>query len=413
MAQNTPFKNYLTRLEHAGQILGLSSELVKKLGIPDRVIEKTLSVKLKGKLQKLRAYRVQFNNARGPYKGGIRFHPEANLDEVKALAAAMAIKCAVVGIPLGGAKGGVQFNPKECSREEIEAVSRAWAKAFASFIGANKDVPAPDVYTNAEIMGYMLDEFEKTVGRSEPGVITGKPLALGGSLGRDIATALGGVYVLEELIKTLGLKAKGLRVSVQGFGNAGFNAAKLLHERGFKIVCLSDSKSAIYNKEGFNPEEIQKSKLAGKSLGQIYPKKTLTNEELLVSDCEVLIPAALDNQIREDNAGKIKAKIILELANGPTTPEADLILAKKKIIAVPDVLANAGGVTVSYFEWVQNQMGFYWTEKEVFEKLRPIMAKSFAEIWKMSKEKKISLRDGAFVLAVDRIRKAMEARGVK
>lgn len=424
--RNTPFNNYLARLKKAGEILNLSKKEIEKLSTPDRIIKKTLKVKLKnGKVKNFSAFRVQFNNARGPYKGGIRFHPLAELDEVKSLSALMAVKCAVAGIPLGGAKGGVEFNPKEFGDVDIEKISRAFARAFAPYIGSDKDIPAPDVYTTPEIMAFILDEYEKVIGRSEPGVITGKPLSLGGSLGRDFATGQGGVYVLEEALKFLGLKPKGQRVIVQGFGNAGFNVSKLLYKLGFRIVGLSDSKGGIISEKGFNPEVVEKAKQNKNSLHGIYCKgsvcdlkkmndekvRIVTNDELLESPCDILIPAALDNQIRGDNASKIKAKIILEIANGPVTPEADAILDKKGVIVIPDILANAGGVTVSYFEWAQNTSNFYWTLGEVEKRLREIMVKSFGDIWKTHLEKKITLRDSAFCLGLGRIVEAMRARG--
>jgi len=363
-----------------------------------------------GEIKEFNAYRVQFNNARGPYKGGIRFHEEANIDEVKALAAGMAVKTAVVDIPMGGSKGGVQVNPKELSAKEIELVARAWVRAMADDIGVNKDIPAPDVYTTPQIMAYMLDEYEKIKGRSEPGVITGKPLELGGSQGRGTATAQGGVYVLEELINKLGRNRTELRVAVQGYGNAGYHVARILYGLGYKIVAISDSKGGIYNADGINPEEAQKVKQEQGSVTAMNNIQQLTNEELIACDCDVLLPSALDNQIREDNANDIKAQIIVELANGPTTPEADKILAGKNVIIIPDVLANAGGVTVSYFEWVQNRTQLYWSEEQVIERLKPIMVKSFDEVWNFSREKGITLRDAAFIKAIERIIKAMRLR---
>lgn len=426
MKKNTPFQNYLKNLSKTAKILGLSKNQIKLLETPNNIIQKKIEIKMDdGKKKSFEAYRVQFNNARGPYKGGIRFHPQADIDEVKALAALMAIKCAVVKIPLGGGKGGVTCDPKNLSKNEVMQIARAWAKAMAPFIGVDKDIPAPDVYTNAEIMAVMLDEYEKTIGKNEPGVITGKPLVLGGSLGRDTATAQGGVYVLEELRRTLGLKAKNLRVAVQGFGNAGYNMAILLQALGYTIVAVSDSKGGLYSKAGLNAHQIYRIKEEKGSVHDMYCEGTvcdvkrlmrdqveiITNEDLIECDCDILVPAALDNQIREDNAKKVKAKIIVELANGPTTPEADLILEKNKTIVVPDVLANAGGVTVSYFEWVQNRMQYYWTEEEVAEKLKPIMVTAFKDIWTLSKEKNISLRDAAFAKAVERIAKALTYRG--
>lgn len=412
--RKTPFKNYSVNVEKAVSLLGLPKDFVKKLTTPNRVIDKKISVTMdSGKKKTFQAYRVQFNNARGPYKGGIRFHPDADLDEVKALSAAMAVKCAVVGIPLGGGKGGVTCDPKNLSFREIERISRAWAKVMAPFIGANKDIPAPDVYTNGQVMAYVLDEYEKITGKSEPGLITGKPISLGGSLGRDTATADGGAFVLEQLVKELGLSKKQLKVAVQGFGNAGATIAKILKSEGYKIVALSDSTGGIYNPNGLNPESLEVAKREKGSLQAAAPEaKRITNEEILVSDCDVLIPAALDGVIHKENAGAIKAKIILELANGPTTPEADEILNLKGVTLVPDVLANAGGVTVSYFEWVQNTQNLYWTAKEVKERLKPIMTKSFKDVWSMSVFKKISLRDSAFAIGIGRIAEAMKARGI-
>lgn len=416
MNQQTPFQNYQTNLKKAAKVLDLSEREIETLETADRILEKTITLKTAGGDKELVAYRVQFNNARGPYKGGIRFHPEADLDEVKALAAAMAIKCAVVNIPLGGAKGGVQFNPKDFSEKEIEEISRAWARAMADGIGKDKDIPAPDVYTTPQIMGYMMDEFEKVTGRSEPGVITGKPISLGGSQGRGTSTAQGGVYVLEELLRVTESAKTGLRIAVQGFGNAGYHVARILHNAGHIIVAVSDSKGGIYSEKGFDPEQLEAAKKEHGSLAIAKTKlnldaKIITNGELLVCDCDVLIPAALDRAINKDNAKDVKARFIVELANGPTTPEADDILHKKNIILIPDVLANAGGVTVSYFEWVQNGMNFYWTEKEVLEKLKPIMNSAFTDIWKLSKEHGTTLRDAAFIIGVKRIHEAMKARG--
>lgn len=416
MTTQTPFQNYQTNLKKAASVLNLSENEITALETPDRILEKKITVQTESGEKELTAYRVQFNNARGPYKGGIRFHSEADLDEVKALAAAMAIKCAVVNIPLGGAKGGVQFDPKKFSEKEIERVSRAWARAMSDGIGKDKDIPAPDVYTTPQIMGYMMDEFEKVTGRSEPGVITGKPIPLGGSQGRGTSTAQGGVYVLEELLRVSGGSTDGLRIAVQGFGNAGYHVACILYAAGHTIVAISDSKGGIYCAQGFDPKQIFDGKKAYGSVGKAVEAlgldaQIISNDELLTSDCDVLVPSALDRAIHKDNAGDVKARIIVELANGPTTPEADEILFKKNIIVAPDVLANAGGVTVSYFEWVQNGMNFYWTEKEVLEKLKPIMQSSFNDIWNLAKEHDTSLRDAAFIIGVKRIREAMQARG--
>lgn len=423
--QNAPFQNYLNNLEKAVSVLGLSNAEADILRKPDNVIEKKIKVNFEEGEKELNAYRVQFNNARGPYKGGIRFHQDANKDEVKALAAAMAIKCAVAGIPFGGAKGGVQFNPKTMSKNDIEKISRAFARAFADDIGVDKDIPAPDVYTNSEVMAIMLDEYEKTVGRSEPGAITGKPIELGGSFGRETATAQGGAYVLQEFINTIFPKKKDLTVAIQGFGNVGSNIAKILHYIGYSIVAISDSKGGVRSVKGIDPEHASKVKHEKDNLTHMYCEgtvcdleklerdnaKIIKNEDVLTEECDILIPAALDGVINKDNAGNVKAKVILELANGPTTPEADEILKEMGVIVIPDVLANAGGVTASYFEWTQNRNGFYWSEEEVQKNLKQIMIKAFTDIWKMSKEKNIPLREAAFALGVSRIIKAARLRG--
>lgn len=400
--KNTPFQNYLTRLDEAKQLLGYDEEAIAPLRKAEHVHRADVTIKRDdGSDETIEIYRVQYNSARGPYKGGIRFHPEADLDEVTALAAAMAIKCAVVNIPLGGGKGGARFDPKTHSHAEIERVARAWSRAMAPYIGADKDIPAPDVYTTPEIMGWMLDEFEKTVGRKEPGMITGKPIELGGSLGRNTATAQGGVYVLEAFLKSVEEGLRGKKVVIQGFGNAGSHAAHILEDAGAIIVGLSDSKRALYRAEGFKVPPRLDQPLEG--------VEVIKNGELLTKPCDVLIPAALDNQIRKDNADAVQAKYILELANGPTTPEADQILERKGIVVIPDVLANAGGVTVSYFEWLQNKAGEHWSAAEVEAKLKPIMQEAFFALDAFAKSKGISYRKAAFALAVKRIVEAMRA----
>ncbi len=415
------FEQYLTRLEQALAALGLGNAYADILSKPDAVRTATLSVIIGGEPRELQAYRVQFNNARGPYKGGIRFHPAADLDEVSALAAAMAMKCAVVGIPLGGAKGGVAFDPKSATPDEINNVARAFARAFAPYIGVDTDIPAPDVYTNAHIMAVMLDEYEKVVGKSEPGMITGKPLSVGGSRGRDTATAQGGVYVLEALLESVERSFEGLCVAVQGFGNAGFHAARLLHEKGARIVGLSDSSGALWCEKGFDPIAIAGEKEKAGSFEKLSKNgfgdlkgtdvRFISNDELLEAACDVLIPAALDGQIHAGNAGKVRAGIILELANGPTTPEADAILEKNGCIVIPDILANAGGVTVSYFEWVQNRSHFYWSRADIAAKLEPIMKDAFEGVWQLHTNRNIPLRDAAFLRGVERLAEALRDRG--
>jgi len=407
----TPFENYLAILSRASTYTTVSSQELLVLQTPNHVHQKNISItRDDGSTLVLPAYRVQHNNARGPYKGGIRFHSAADIEEVKALAALMAIKCAVVGIPLGGGKGGVQVDPKTLSEKELQAVSRAWARAFADVIGVDKDIPAPDVYTTPQIMAWMVDEFEKVVGHSEVGVITGKPLALHGSKGRGIATALGGTMVLEEYCKEKGLDIKQIRVAIQGYGNAGQTMARLLVERGFNLVAVSDSKGGVYG-DRLSVDALDATKKEKGTVAEFLAGKKITNEELLECECDVLIPAALDNQVTIANAHRIKAKHILELANGPVSSEADSILFSNGVTVIPDVLANAGGVTVSYFEWVQNRQQYYWEEDEVFAKLKKIMVSSFAEVYALAKKNNCSLRDSAFTIAVGRILDAMRLRG--
>lgn len=423
---SSPFQNALVQLEVAAKILELSPEVVRVLSTPDRIHQAQIVVKLdNGSEKTFTAFRSQYNDALGPYKGGIRFHPNVSEDEVKALSFWMMVKCAAVGLPLGGGKGGVIVNPKELSSSEIERLSRAYMQAFYKYLGPTKDVPAPDVYTTPEIMGWMLDEYEKLTGVHAPGMITGKPLALGGSRGRGSATAQGGVFVLEELMNKLGKKPEEITVAIQGFGNAGSFMAKILHGLGYKIVAVSDSQGGVYNEEGVDPQKVEKLKKAGGQLGcycvgtvctleqmpSVGPCRAISNAELLELAVDVLVPAALENQITVENAPRIKAKIIAELANGPTTPEADEILFEKGILVIPDVLTNAGGVTVSYFEQVQNAANYYWSEAEVLEKLKKIMVESFHSVWATKEKYNIKMRTAAFVLALERVVAAMSARG--
>ena len=408
---STAFENALEQLNKAGKILKLNKNILARLESPERLMKISIPVKMAdGKIKVFTGFRSQYNNARGPYKGGIRFHPDVNEDEVKALSFWMMVKCATVGIPLGGGKGGVIVNPKELTTDELERLSRAYIQKIYKYLGPDQDVPAPDVYTTPQIMSWMLDEYEKLVGHHAPGVITGKPLSLGVSAGRGTATAQGGVYVLEQTLGKIGKSLKGTKVAVQGFGNAGATMAKLLHRLGMKIIALSDSKGGIYNARGIDPFKVEEKKNKTGSL-PIKGNKKISNAELLELESDVLVPAALENQITKENAGKISAKVIIELANGPTTPEADVILFKKGVILVPDVLSNAGGVTVSYFEQVQNASNYYWTEDDVLEKLRLIMNTSFESVWEIKQKYKIDMRTAAFVLAIERVAKAMMDRG--
>ncbi len=402
------FDNVKKQLEKVQKITKYNNKEMNLLSNPNKVIEKEFPVKMdSGETKKFKGYRVQFNNARGPTKGGIRFHPQVDLSEVKSLAFWMALKCAVVNIPYGGAKGGVEVNPKELSQKELERLSRAFIQAIHEHVGPMKDIPAPDVYTTPQIMAWMLDEFEKIKGHHAPGMITGKPIELGGSQGRGFSTSQGGAYTLRELLKNS--KPSNTTVAIQGFGNAGSFMAKILFEWGYKIVAVNDSKGGSYDKNGLNVEELLKFKSETGSVKGFA--EDIESKDLLELDVDVLVPAALENQITKENAANIKAKVVVELANGPTTPEADTILEQKAVIVIPDILANAGGVTVSYFEWVQNLYGYYWTEAKVLEKLEKIMVTSFKDVSETAQKYETSLRNGAYILAINRILNAERLRG--
>jgi len=408
---NNLFESQLRQLEKAQKILKIDKNIYEVLQHPQKVTEVSFPVEMEnGETRNFDGFRVLHSNARGPGKGGIRFHPNVSMAEVKALAAWMTWKTAVVGIPMGGAKGGVICNPKEMSQMELERLSRGFIKEIAPHIGVDKDIPAPDVYTNPQVMAWMLDEYEAVTGKNEPGMITGKPIELGGSLGRNIATAKGGAIVVADACKHLGINPKKATVAIQGYGNAGHNMAILLGELGFKILAVSDSKGGIYNKNGLDPLKVYEHKQNTKSVVGFSGSEKITNEELLELECDILVPAALENQISKENADKIKAKVVAELANGPTMPEADEILHKKGIFIIPDILCNAGGVTVSYFEWIQNRTGQYWSEDGVFEKLEKRMIKAFDDVLAICKEKKCHMRTAAFVLAMQRVAKAVELR---
>jgi glutamate dehydrogenase len=343
---------------------------------------------------------------RGPYKGGIRFHPDADINEVRALAFWMTMKCAVAGIPMGGGKGGITVDPKKMSKTELERLSRGWVKRLYPVIGPKQDVPAPDVNTNGEVMSWMVDEYEKLTGDKTRAAFTGKPIALSGSEGREVATGMGGFYVFEALRKKIGLPEK-CKIVVQGMGNVGANAAKIFASRGHTIVAISDSRGGIYNEKGLDPQAVEVYKKAHGSLKGYPGAKQISNKALLETKCDVLVPAALENQITKVNAKKIRAKAVLELANGPTTPEADDILFKRKVVILPDVLANAGGVVVSTFEWQQNLTGENWSEKEVLEKLNELLSREADNVYAMAKKLKTDLRRGAFALALDRLEEAV------
>lgn len=410
------FEYFKQHVNKAADLLGLSDEERSALMKPNRVLNADLTIPLEaGGTRTFPAYRVQFNNARGPYKGGIRFHPDADEDEVSALAAMMAIKCAVVGIPLGGAKGGVAVDPKKLSQKDLHLLSREYVKAFADHIGPDQDIPAPDVYTNAEIMGVMLDEYEKITGKSQPGMITGKPLSLGGSLGRDTATADGAIEVLKALMQDRHLENDVLTAAVQGAGNAGGQAAHLLYSMGMNVVSIADSKGTLSVADGMDVEKILMFKESGQHIpdaGDLIPGAEIGAPEAVLSvAADVLVPAALEEQITKENVESITAGIVLEIANGPVTPDADDILASRGVAVIPDVLANAGGVTVSYFEWVQNRSGYYWSAEVVCDGLKSTMAKAYRDVADFASGRGVTLREAAYALAVGRITDAMKARG--
>ncbi|MCX6706008.1 MAG: Glu/Leu/Phe/Val dehydrogenase [Candidatus Woesebacteria bacterium] len=376
---------------------------LKLLRFPQKILSKKISIKTdNGKNKSFQAYRIQFNDARGPYKGGIRYHINVSEDEVKALSFWMAVKCAVVGIPYGGAKGGIVVDPSTLSRGESQRLTFAYADFIAPYIGPWIDVPAPDVNTDGQIMAWLLEAYEKKVGYQAPATFTGKPIELGGSQGRTEATGLGGVTVLKEFLKKCPTspRLRGTKLAVQGFGNVGYWFAHFAQKEGFKVVAVSNSKGGIYNSKGLDIDKLIDSF-----------KSNITNEELLALPVDILVPAALENAITKENADRVRAKVVFEMANGPTTPEADEILAKRKIDVIPDVLTNAGGVTVSYFEWAQNLNGYYWEKEEVLNKERKIMIKAFNDIYQLVKEKKITYRKAAFILAIKRIIDAMMLRG--
>ncbi|MDC0261839.1 Glu/Leu/Phe/Val dehydrogenase [Planctomycetaceae bacterium] len=416
------FLDAIKRLDTAFVHANIDEEALEKLKHPRQTLQVSIPVRMDdGSLEIFAGYRVRHDDTRGPTKGGLRYHPDVDLSEVKALAFWMTFKCAVVGLPYGGAKGGVTVNPKELSRMELERLSRGFIAQIADFIGPEKDVPAPDVYTNSMIMGWMMDEYSKITRQRTPAVITGKPVQLGGSLGRDDATGRGAYYCIKELEQKRGWKPDEITVAVQGFGNAGQHVARLLHADGYKIVAVSDSKGGIYKEEGFDVPSLIHTKNESRVLKAVYCEGSvceaidadnISNEELLELDVDLLLPSALENQITEKNAKDIKAKVIIEVANGPITSEADEILKKQDgILIVPDILANAGGVTVSYFEWVQNKCGYYWDLPTVHQRLHEIMSREFNNVYDIMVNKKIDMRTAAYVLGLNRIGEAVESLG--
>jgi len=413
MSENNPFEIAQRQLDECARILKLDDSVREVLRVPMREMHMSIPVRMdNGKLRVFQGFRVQYNNARGPMKGGIRFHPDETIDTVRALSAWMTWKTSIVDIPLGGAKGGVICNPKEMSVGELERLSRAYIQSVSEIVGPEKDVPAPDVYTTGQIMAWMMDEFSKIYQKNQFGLITGKPLELGGSAGRGDATARGGCYTIREAAKNLGINLKGATVAIQGFGNAGSFAASLATSLlGCKIIAVSDSKGGILNKAGLDVEAVIKHKEKTGSVVNFPKSESISNEKLLELDVVLLIPSALEGVITDKNASNIKAKIMCELANGPTTPEADDILYKNGVHVIPDFLANAGGVTVSYFEMVQNFYMYYWDEALVHERLDKKMTSAYNATLNASKKYNVNMRKAAYVVAVGRVVEAMRLRG--
>jgi len=401
------------QVDIAGKMLNLDPGILEILKTPRRTLVVSIPVRMdSGETRVFTGYRVQHNGSRGPFKGGIRYHPKVTLEEVTALAMWMTWKSAVLDIPYGGSKGGVVCDPKQMSRHELEALTRRYTTMILDFIGPYKDVPAPDVYTDEQTMAWLLDTYNQFHGYSVPEVVTGKPIALGGSEGRREATSRGVVICAREAAKHVGVPTKGATVAVQGFGKVGANAAQIFENEGWKVIAASDSASAVYDTGGLNVSKVIEHKnKTGKLMG-LPGAKTITNEELLTLNCDVLVPAALENQLTRSNAGDVSAKIVVEGANGPTTPEADRIMHEKGVLLVPDILANAGGVTVSYYEWVQNLNREHWTEEEVNQKLEQKMVKAFHDVLNLSKERDIQMRTAALMLGVGRVAEALQLLGL-
>ena len=411
-SQSSVYEKALEPLRETAKILDLHESIVKVLSEPEKTLIVSLPIRMDdGQIEVFTGYRVRHNTARGPAKGGIRYHPNVCLDEVKALAYWMTLKNGVVGLAYGGGKGGITCDPKKMSKAELERLTRSYASAIARFIGPNLDVPASDVGTDSQMMGWFMDEYIKIVGQSLPSIITAKPLSIGGSKGRETATGRGTFFVTVEAAKAFSMPLKGASVSIQGYGKVARPVAQYLYDVGCKIVAVSDSTGGAYNAKGMHPLKLVEHKKSTGSVKGFPGSIEIGVVDPITVDCDVLIPAALENQITEKNAHEVKSKLLIEEANGPTTPEADKILRKKGVIVIPDILANAGGVTVSYFEWVQNRMGYYWTEEEVDEKLKTVMVKAFTDTYETCKEHEVDMRTGAYTLSISRLVDAMKALG--
>jgi len=414
MESQDPYVNAKAHVDRVGAMLKLEPGVIEMLKRPRRELTFNFPVRMDdGSIRVFTGYRVQHNNVRGPYKGGIRYHPNVSLEEVRALSMWMTWKCAVVGIPFGGAKGGIICNPKEMSKGELERMTRAYAEELTPFIGPKVDIPAPDVYTDAQTMAWIMDTYSRHMGRSVPDCVTGKPLEIGGSRGRDEATSRGIMYIAAEAATRKKMQLKDARVAVQGFGNVGSNAARLLQdEAGCRVIAVSDSHGGILDEAGLDIKKVLEFKKETGGLKGFPGAKDISNQELLELECDILIPAALENVITEKNAKHIRAKIVVEGANGPTTPEADEILFKNGVMLVPDILANAGGVTVSYFEWVQDLQYFFWNAEEVKGRLKLIMTGAFTRVYGVSSANWIDMRTAANLIAIGEVAKAMQLRGL-
>ncbi len=416
MSDDTLLDRALTRLDEAASHLKIDADVIEKLKYPRETTKMRLMIRMDdGSRKSFLAWRCRYDDTRGPTKGGIRFHPDSSIEEVETLAFWMTFKCAVMNLPYGGGKGAVRVDPRTLSKSELERLSRAYMQAFARVVGPDRDIPAPDVYTNAMIMGWMADEYSQIVGQLSPAVITGKPIALGGSLGRNDATARGGYYLVRHLATELGLGA-GMRVAIQGFGNAGQYYAQLAGADGHKVVAVSDSAGAIHRADGLDVTRLIAGKAAGRQVSELAAElgaEVIGAEALIGVDCDLLVPAALEDMITVDNAPSIKAKVLLELANGPVTPDADKLLEARGVTVLPDILANAGGVTVSYFEWVQNRQGFYWDVEEIHARLLRIMEREGRAVWGIAKDRNTTMRTAAYVHALSRLATAIEAHGTQ
>lgn len=410
-----PYQEMLGQLDNAAQLLGLNQSDYETLRYPERELTVSVPVEMDdGHTEVFVGFRIQHSSSRGPCKGGIRFHPDVNIDEVKALAAWMTWKCAVVNLPYGGAKGGVAVDPSKLSKAELNRLTRRYTAAILPLLGPEKDIPAPDINTNAQIMGWIMDTYSTFAGYAVPGVVTGKPIEIGGSLGRREATGRGVSLITQAIASKLGIDLLKSTVAIQGFGNVGSVTAKILNDSGYKVVAVSDVDIGLYNEDGLDINHLLNYITINHTLKGYTAKKVveISNSELLALPVDILIPAAIENQITKDNAVKVRAQVIVEGANGPTTIEADRILEKKSITVVPDILANAGGVIVSYFEWVQNLQSIFWDEHEVNSMLKKVILRAFDEVWELTGKKGVSLRMAAYMLALDRVLKAKKIRGI-